>query len=67
MSSSKLVKEIGLTPANISILKTGKGRAIRFSTLNALCRTLHCQPADILQYLEEDTDGEQSFEPTTKC
>jgi putative transcriptional regulator len=45
-----LADAIGITPQNLSILKTGKAKAIRFSTLDALCRHLNCQPADILQY-----------------
>lgn len=50
---TQLSERIGVTPANLSILKTGKGRAIRFSTLEALCHELHCQPGDILEYEEE--------------
>ena len=50
---TQLSERIGVTPANLSILKTGKGRAVRFSTLEALCHELHCQPGDILEY-EED-------------
>ena len=53
MTLTRLSERIGVTPANLSILKTGKGRAIRFSTLEALCHELHCQPGDILEY-EED-------------
>lgn len=53
MTLTTLSERIGITPANLSILKTGKGRAIRFSTLEALCHELHCQPGDILEY-EED-------------
>ena len=52
MSSLQLCEKVGLTPANISILKTGKAKAIRFSTLDAICRTLDCQPGDILEYVE---------------
>ena len=48
-----LAAKIGLTDANLSNIKTGKISAIRFSTLNALCKELHCQPADILQYCED--------------
>lgn len=48
-----LAQKIGLTDANLSNIKTGKISAIRFSTLNALCKELHCQPADILEYKEE--------------
>ena len=53
MTLTTLSERIGITPANLSILKTGKGRAVRFSTLEALCHELHCQPGDILEY-EED-------------
>ncbi|MEW4354423.1 helix-turn-helix transcriptional regulator [Streptococcus pneumoniae] len=50
MKSSELAERIGITPANLSILKTGKAKAIRFSTLDAICRELGCQPGDILAY-----------------
>lgn len=50
ISSKELAKEIGITPANLSILKTGKAKGIRFATLNKLCKILHCQPGDILSY-----------------
>ena len=50
MSSGELSEKVGISPANISILKTGKAKAIRFSTLNALCEALDCTPADILEY-----------------
>ncbi|MFZ4120241.1 MAG: helix-turn-helix domain-containing protein [Caulobacterales bacterium] len=50
MSLTELCDRVGITLANLSILKTGKAKAIRFSTLNALCRELNCQPADILVY-----------------
>ncbi|MBQ6756683.1 MAG: helix-turn-helix transcriptional regulator [Oscillospiraceae bacterium] len=52
ISSTELSERIGITPANLSILKTGKAKAIRFSTLMALCRELDCQPGDILEYRE---------------
>ena len=48
----ELAEKVGLTPANLSILKTGKARAIRFSTLETICRELGCQPGDILEYKE---------------
>ena len=61
MSLTTLSQRVGLTLANLSILKTGKARAIRFSTLEMLCRELNCQPGDILVYEEDDdTDGEVS-------
>lgn len=53
MSSSELAERIGITKANLSILKTGKASAIRFSTLNAICRALNCTPGDILEYKED--------------
>ena len=50
MSLSELAERVGLTLANLSILKTGKAKAVRFSTLEAICRVLGCQPGDILEY-----------------
>ncbi|MBE7004533.1 MAG: helix-turn-helix transcriptional regulator [Ruminococcaceae bacterium] len=52
ISSGELAEKIGITPANLSILKTGKAKAIRFSTLMALCHELECQPGDILEFRE---------------
>ena len=54
MSSTELAERIGITPANLSILKTGKAKAVRFSTLDAICKALDCQPGDILEFREED-------------
>jgi putative transcriptional regulator len=53
ISSKELAEEIGISNANLSILKTGKAKAIRFSTLNEICEALACQPGDILEYVEE--------------
>ncbi len=53
MSSAALAEKIGITPANLSILKTGKAKAVRFSTLEAVCRALECQPGDVLEYIDE--------------
>ena len=53
MTSLELAQRIDLTPANLSILKTGKAKAIRFATLEAICRELKCQPGDILEYTED--------------
>ncbi len=50
MKSTELAEKIGITPVNLSILKTGKAKAIRFSTLEAICEALECQPGDILEY-----------------
>ena len=52
-SSQELAEKIGITQANLSILKTGKAKAIRFSTLEAICQALDCQPGDILEYRDE--------------
>jgi len=53
MSSGELAEKVGITAANLSILKTGKARAIRFSSLDAICKALECQPGDILEYRNE--------------
>ena len=57
MSAGELAERIGLTPANLSVLKNNKARAIRFTTLEALCRVLDCQPGDLLEYRP---DGEEA-------
>lgn len=57
MSSQELAERIGITPANLSVLKTGKAKAIRFSTLDAICKALDCQPGDILEY--RNTEDEE--------
>jgi len=54
ISSLELAEKIGITPTNLSILKTGKAKAIRFSTLMEICKELDCQPGDILEYREEE-------------
>lgn len=54
MSLNELSKRVGISLANLSILKNGKGKAIRFSTLNALCEALECQPGDLLKHLGDD-------------
>ncbi|GGD03879.1 helix-turn-helix domain-containing protein [Enterococcus wangshanyuanii] len=54
ISAGELAERMNLTPANLSILKNNKAKAIRFSTLEALCRELDCQPADILEYREDE-------------
>jgi len=56
MKSNELAKLIGITEQNLSILKTGKARAIRISTLSLICRHLNCQPGDILEYLDDGKD-----------
>ena len=60
MSSGELAEKVGITAANLSILKTGKAKAVRFSTLSALCRALDCQPGDLLEYQPgEEEDQEE--------
>jgi len=54
MSLTELSEEVGITMSNLSVLKTGKAKAIRFSTLEAICQSLDCQPGDILEYTNED-------------
>lgn len=54
MSSQELAEKVGITQANLSILKTNKGKAIRFSTLNKICEVLECKPGDILDYEKEN-------------
>ena len=53
MTLTELAERVDITPANLSILKTGKAKAVRFSTLEAICRELECQPGDILEYRRE--------------
>ncbi len=57
MTLTQLSEKIGLTIANLSVLKTGKAKAVRFSTLDAICRALDCQPGDILAFQEDESDG----------
>ena len=56
MSVTELSERVGITMANISILKNGKAKAIKLSTLNSICKALNCQPGDILEYVEDDDD-----------
>jgi len=57
MTKGELARRIGLTDSNLSILKTGKARAVRVSTLDALCRELGCQPGDLLEYVPGEPEG----------
>lgn len=61
MTLTELSERVGVTIANLSILKTNKARAIRFTTLEALCRELDCQPGDLLEYVEDDAAPSESF------
>ena len=59
ISASQLADEVGITPANLSILRNNKAKAVRFSTLESLCRVLQCQPADLLEYREDSEQKEE--------
>ena len=63
MTLTELADKVGLTLANLSILKTGKARAIRFSTLNAICQALQCQPGELLQFTSESGSRENAEAP----
>ena len=54
MSSGELAEKVGITPANLSILKCGKAKAVRLSTLESICKALDCQPGDLLEYRSDD-------------
>ena len=62
MQLTELAQHVDITIANLSILKTGKGRAIRFTTLEAICKALDCQPGDILNYTPEEEEANQNDE-----
>jgi putative transcriptional regulator len=59
MTASELAEKIGITLTNLSILKTNKAKAIRFSTLEAICKALHCQPGDILEYKPDESENQE--------
>ncbi|MES3090323.1 Uncharacterized HTH-type transcriptional regulator YozG [Sphingomonas sp. T1] len=61
MTLTELSEAVGITLANLSILKTGKAKAIRFTTLEAICRVLDCQPGDLLRVVDEDERGEDEI------
>ncbi len=54
MTSLELAQRVGMTPANLSILKTGKAKAVRLSTMDAICKALDCQPGDLFEFVEDD-------------
>jgi putative transcriptional regulator len=66
MTLTELAERVGVTIVNLSILKTGKARAIRFSTLDAICEALSCQPGDILRFEPEQAEREQSATATNR-
>jgi putative transcriptional regulator len=57
MSVGEFAERVGLTPANVAVLKNGRAKAVRFSTLDAMCRVLECQPGDLLEWVEETDSG----------
>ncbi|MFI7063528.1 helix-turn-helix domain-containing protein [Kribbella sp. NPDC050124] len=63
MGVGEFAEKVGLTPANVAVLKNGRAKAVRFSTLEAMCRVLNCQPGDLLEYIDEDTADHPN--PTT--
>jgi putative transcriptional regulator len=56
MSVGEFAERVGITPANVAVLKNGRAKAVRFSTLEAMCRVLDCQPGDLLEFVEDDGD-----------
>lgn len=64
MSSGELAQKIGITPVNLSILKTGKAKAVRLSTLDSICAALECQPGDILEFKEDPIDEARHSDST---
>jgi putative transcriptional regulator len=56
MGVGEFAERVGLTPANVAVLKNGRAKAIRFSTLEAICRVLECQPGDLLEWVEDEAD-----------
>ena len=58
MSVGDFAERVGLTPANIAVLKNGRAKAVRFSTLAAMCRVLECQPGDLLEWVPDESDGD---------
>lgn len=66
MRVGELTQKVGLTMANVSLMKNGKVKAIRFSTLNKLCKILNCQPGDILEYVEDKEEIEEDSEEEKK-
>lgn len=61
MRLNELAEAVGISNVNLSMMKTGKIKAIRFSTLNAICKVLKCQPGDILEYIEDDEENENEL------
>jgi putative transcriptional regulator len=65
LSVGEFAERIGLTPANVAVLKNGRAKAVRFSTLEAMCRVLACQPGDLLEWVEETPAGAEVRAPSS--
>lgn len=61
MSVGEFAERVGLTPANVAVLKNGRAKAVRFSTLDAMCRVLQCQPGDLLEWVDEPHDSQRGL------
>ena len=67
MGVGEFAEKVGLTPANVAVLKNGRAKAVRFSTLEAMCRVLECQPGDLLEWVDEDAaEAEQPANPLAR-
>jgi putative transcriptional regulator len=65
MSVGEFAERVGLTPANVAVLKNGRAKAVRFSTLEAMCRVLECQPGDLLEWVEDEPSTTSAAEDTS--
>lgn len=63
MSVGEFADRVGITPANIAVLKNGRAKAVRLSTLDAMCRVLQCQPADLFEWVDDGTEGADAGDP----
>ncbi|WP_395398560.1 helix-turn-helix domain-containing protein [Arthrobacter sp. UC242_113] len=63
MSVGEFAERVGITPANVAVLKNGRAKAVRFSTLDAMCRVLGCQAGDLLEWVDDDTAGDSVEKP----
>ena len=66
MSVGEFAERVGLTPANVAVLKNGRAKAVRFSTLEAMCRTLGCQPGDLLEWVPDEHEAPHARHPARR-
>ena len=67
MGVGEFAEKVGLTPANVAVLKNGRAKAVRFSTLEAMCRVLECQPGDLLEWIDDESaDGDPAETPNSR-